>query len=175
MTKTVIVAIFMSLMGCKDNVIKDDRFNQFLSLRAPQFKDYQKHLCRYQISDTTFFNNISIANINNNVYDTLFVALYKTNCDSLYSIRPSKIDYYSCIGDSFKITGSDLMFLGKPDKVVPLTKGEFADFFVLAKNYMNGETGYKYWYSFQVDSFYMRKTIVLQSPTLCAVVKPDKE
>lgn len=162
----IIASSAIIFMTCVNKSEKKCSVDHLLALSKPQLIDYQNYHCQNQMSDTIFINNVSVATIRNNCYDSMFIGLYKTYCDSLFAINPSQIDYCFMVNDTFKVSYSDLIYVGYPDKMFRLTKGESASFFVLAKNKIKDNKGYIYTYSINIDSSNIKKTVFFHSSTL---------
>jgi hypothetical protein len=158
--KSFAMVIFLILIGCDTARVKVASEIHCLTLNKIN-ENNTAPTCHYDTTSNAFFRDFSTTTLKNYLYDTLSIGLYKTNCDSLFVMRPSLTTKYLMENDTFKIVYSETIFLGSPDKILTLQKGDSIKCFVDAPSAMEGNFRYEYIFSIKIDSASVEKIVFL--------------
>lgn len=159
------MAIFLILIGCDTARVKVASEIHYLTLNKIN-ENTPAPTCHYDTTNNAFFRDFSTTTLKNYLYDTLFIGLYKTNCDSLFAMRPSLITKYLMENDTFKVIYSETIFLGGPDKILTLQKGASTKCFVDAPSIMEENVRYEYIFCIKIDSASVERIICLRANSM---------
>lgn len=100
--------------------------------------------------------------IRNNVYDTLYIPLYRSRkCNQVFFIKSDHIDYYHYENDSLVDYAGDLIYLAPTDTIFKLLKEEEMRFLAIVPCTGQGKEKAVHNFTFEADSIGNHKTVHL--------------
>lgn len=106
--------------------------------------------------------NLVSFTIRNNVYDTLYIPLYRSRkCNQVFFIKSDQVDYYHYENDSLVDYAGDLIYLAPTDTVFKLLKEEEMKILGIVPCIGQGKEKAAYNFTLEADSIGNPKTVHL--------------
>ena len=153
------IAICIMYCGGLEKMGLDDiTFSQLCVEDEMGYTCEQDSYLREQLED----KNLVLFRVENNVYDTLFLPLYRSReCGHIYFSKSDRIDYCHYENDSLVEYASGLIFLPLADTTFKVLKGEHLKFLAIAPCMEQEVEKAVYNFSFEADSIGHLSTIHL--------------
>jgi hypothetical protein len=155
----LIISLTILMFSCRSSSTEkapikkyDFKFEQY----NPNDRNIELEKCVGSFTQYRFLKGL----LKNNSYDTISIYLYKTNCKSLFYIRPDMVRSAIHGKDSIH-AGVDVIYTEHADTIVKLSRGMLFDFLLpISKSEFNSETK-NYFFSTTIDSAGTSKEVKL--------------